>query len=204
MSQALFYGMFPRTAVLQLGPLVVWQEGVAYGAVQALRFVSVTVAGLSLVASTPTDRLMAALVRLRVPFGLAFLALTALRFVPETAREIGIVRDARARRGRPAWKRAPWAWLALEVAMLRPVVARSLRRARVLAEALDARGFDPVSPRSERRPLRLGAGDLALLGAAAAVTLGAVGARAAYSLYTADLWYVPAWRPLYAFVRAWL
>jgi energy-coupling factor transporter ATP-binding protein EcfA2/energy-coupling factor transporter transmembrane protein EcfT len=204
MSQALFYGMFPRTAVLQVGPLVVWREGVAYGAVQALRFVSVTIAGLSLVSSTPTDRLMAALVRLRVPFGLAFLALTALRFVPETAREVGIVRDARARRGRPAWKRAPWAWLALEVAMLRPVVARSLRRARVLAEALDARGFDPVSPRTERRPLRFALRDVALLGAAAAVTLAAAGARAAYSLYTADLWYVPAWRPLYAFVRAWL
>jgi len=65
LSQALFYSMSPRTPWLALGPLVVWREGLAYGLVQSIRFAALTVGGLVLVATTPPDRLLTALVRLR-------------------------------------------------------------------------------------------------------------------------------------------
>lgn len=204
LSQGLFYNQEPRVPLAQLGPLTLYREGVLHGLVQSLRLLAMTLGGLALSLSTPPDRLFAALLALRVPFGAAFLAVTALRFAPEVAREWWTVRQARATRGRPLWRRGPVAWLKLEVALLLPVVARSLRRARALAESLDARGFDPVAPRSARRPLVMRSGEKLLLGGALAVTLAAVTARGLYLLYTAELLYLPALRPLYGLVRRWM
>lgn len=203
-SQGLFYADLPRRAIVTIGPLTIWHEGVVHGLVQSLRFLSVACAGVALVATTPLDRLLAALLALRVPFPLAFLATTGLRFVPEVGREVLIVRRARARRGRPAWQRSPWAWLALEVSLLRPVVARAVRRARTMAESLDVRGFDPTAPRAARQPLRMQPWEPALLGSVLLLTLAAVGARLLYVAYVAEVVYFPNLRPLYGFVRSWM
>jgi energy-coupling factor transport system permease protein len=181
-----------------------WREGVAHGLTQSLRFVAMTLAGFTLAASTPPERLFAALRGLRVPYALGFLVVTALRFVPDVAAEWGAVRAARARRGRAAWRRAPWRWVLLEAALLAPVLARSLRRARALAESLDARGFDPTSPRAVRNPLRFRAADVAVFGSAALGGLALVAARLLFVVYTSDLWHHPDLRPLYGFVRNWL
>jgi len=204
LSQALFFADLPRTELFHLGPLSIWREGISYGLVQSLRFVAVTTAGIALAASTPLDRMLAALVRLRLPYALAFLAVTGLRFVPEVGREVLTVRSARARRGRPVYKRAPWRWLALEVSMLRPVVARSVRRARSMAESLDVRGFDASAPRAVRHPLAMAPWEVALVVSAMLLTSLAVAARLLYLAYLSDLVYIPALRSLYGLVRAWL
>ena len=204
LSQGLFYAELPRRPALELGPLVLWREGIAHGLVQSLRFVAVGFAGVAMVATTPLDRMLAALLALRVPYSLAFLATTGLRFVPEVGREVLTVRRARARRGRPAWKRAPWAWLALEVSLLRPVVARAVRRARTVAESLDVRGFDATTPRAIRRPLRMARWEPPLLLAATAAVLAALAARLLYVAYVTEVAYFPELRQVYGLVREWL
>jgi len=204
LSQGLFYADLPRIPLLHLGPVVVYREGVVHGLVQSLRLVSVTFAGVALAVSTPPDRLFAALLHLRVPYGLAFLSVTALRFVPEVGQELLVVRRARARRGRPAWARAPWEWLRLEVSLLRPVVARAVRRARSLAEALDSRGFDATAPRAVRRPLHLAAWEPVLLVAVYGVVLAVGVAQGLYWLYVGEVLYLPELRHLYGAVRFWL
>lgn len=204
LSQALFYAEQPRVPLLQFGPLTLWREGLRYGLAQSLRFIGLSLAGLAVAVSTPPDRLHAALRALRVPFGLALMASTALRFLPEITRELRTVRRARAARGRPVWRRGPLAWMRLELSLLRPVVARAWRRAHNLAESLDARGFDPTAPRTERRPLRMRPLDWGVLMGAAMVTIPAVCGRLLYLLYTSETWYHPALRPVYGFVRRWL
>lgn len=201
LSQGMFYGDEPRVALVTLGPLTLWREGVAHGLAQSLRFGAMTLAGFALAASTPPERLFAGLRALHVPFGLSFLVVTALRFVPDVAGEWAAVRRARARRGRPAWKRAPWAWLALETSLLTPVLARTLRRARALAESLDSRGFDASAPRAVRRPLRLRAMDVAVLCVATVVSFSVAAARVLFVLYTSDTWYHPGLREFYALAR---
>lgn len=203
-SQALFYADVPRTPALSLGPVTLWREGATHGLVQSLRLVATTFAGLALAVSTAPERLFAALVALRVPYGAAFLAVVALRFVPVAGRELRDVRRARARRGRPIWRRSPWAWLRQEMALLVPVAARSLRRARSLAETLDARGFDPLRPRRLRVPLRARPGELALVAVVWGLLAAVVGAELLYRAYLAEALYLPALRPLYGAVRAWL
>lgn len=204
LTQGLFYAEQPRVELIHWGPLTLWREGVRDGLVQSLRFLALSLSGVSLSLSTPPDRLFAAFVALRFPSGLAFLAVTALRFVPTLWAELAAVRASRASRGRPVWARSPLAWLALELSLLRPVVARSLRRARTLAETLDARGFDPAAPRRLRRPLDARPGELLALAAAAGLTLSLASARLLYLLYTSETVYLPALRPLYGFVRAYL
>lgn len=204
LAQGLFYSAEPRVAWLHLGPLTLWREGVQYGLVQSLRVVAVGLAGVALSISTPPDRLYAALLKLRLPFGLALMAGTALRFVPEVADSWRVVRRARARRGRPAHHRAPWAWLRLEISLLGPLVARALRRAWTLGESLDSRGFDPVAPRATRRPLQFGRWEPTAIVAMTSISLSAACARAVYLLYASDSVYWPTLRPVYSFVRNWL
>ena len=207
LSQGLFWAEWPRTPLVVLSrdpSIVVCREGVVHGLVQSLRFVALTAAGLWVALSTAPDRLVVGLLALRVPFGVALMGATALRFVPLVGEELLAVREARARRGRPLWQRGPWAWMKLEVTLLRPVVARALRRARALAESLETRGFHPTAPRAVRDPLRFGWADAFGLALAVGVTSAAALARGAYVLYGAELYYSPGLRPLYAFVRAWM
>jgi energy-coupling factor transport system permease protein len=203
-SQALFYNAEPRVALFHVGGLAVWREGVTYGLVQSMRVVAVGLAGIALSVHTPPDRLFAALLRLRVPFGLALMAGTAFRFLPELGSAWAVVRRARARRGRPALHRSPWGWLILEVGLLRPLVARAIRRARCLGESLDARGFDPVAPRAVRRPLVFKPLEPWLMGLVTTITLMALSMRVLYLLYAWDSVYVASLRPMYALVRNWL
>lgn len=204
LSQGIFYAAQPRTPLVHLGPLVFYREGAVHGLVQSLRLVGVTLAGLAVVLTTPVERLLLALNRLRVPFGVAFLAVTALRFLPEVTEDLATVRRARERRGRPSWRRSPWAWLRLEVAGVRPVVARALRRARVLAETLDTRGFDPAGRRTAWRPLHWGRWERGLLVAVGVMVLATAGLRLLYLLYAVELLYLPRLRPLYAWIRSYL
>ncbi len=195
LSQGMFYSMSPKTPLASLGSLVLYREGLAYGLVQSLRWTAVLVAGLSLVATTPVSKLLSALVRLKVPFGLAFLAVTAWRFLPIVVEEFQIARRARARRGRRK---------GLSIGLFRPVIAACLRRARGLAEALDARGFDPVAPRTERIPLVWRWNDSVVLAGVAGPTFGLLTVRMLYLAYTGDLWWDVRLLPVYAFARGWM
>ena len=204
LSQGLFYAEQPRVPLFSLGPLTLWREGLIYGLAQSLRLLALSMAGLSMAVSTPPDRLLAALRALKVPSGLALMTSAALRFLPSVGQEILVVRRARAHRGRPVWKRTPWAWMMLEISLLRPVVARAWRRALTLAESLDARGFDPGAARIMRRPLKMNALDWVALGILGSTTAALATVRILHLLYVAEVIWWPSLRPVYAFVRVWL
>lgn len=203
LTQALFYGGVPRTALLTIGPVSLWQEGVRHGLVQSERLAALGLLGTALAASTPPDRLVLGLVSLGVPGSLAFLSASALRAVPTAAAEWQTARTARARRA-GSRLRAPWTWLAQEASLLAPVCARSVRRARTLAETLESRGFHPLSAYTSRRPLAMGAHDRLLLAAIGLLLVACYSVEILFQLYLYGVLYVPSLRPLYAFARIWL
>lgn len=204
LSQALFYGEQPRTAVVAMGPLTLWREGMMHGLVQSLRFVSVALAGVALAIATPPEKLMIGLQRLGIPSGLCFLTVTALRFIPTVGAETLWVREARRHRGRPVWRRRPLAWLQVELGLMRPILARTLRRSRALAASMDTRGFDPTAKQMGRRTIHWQTSDTALALLAAGLCSAVVGSRVTYWLYTLDLAYHPRLRWVYGLVRDWL
>ena len=93
-SQGLFYDQYPRTPILTLiprtlpvvGPLTdgifLYQEGVLYGLRQSIRFSMVVIIGAFVVTTTQPRDLLLGLVRLGVPFPIAFMVITAIRYLP--------------------------------------------------------------------------------------------------------------------------
>jgi len=204
LSQSLFYGDQPRTELLQLGPITFWNEGVTHGLIQSLRFIGVSLGGIALTISTPPDRLLVAMQRLGIPSGLCFLTVTALRFIPTVGREIVGVRQARRLRSARGYNRNPWVLFRQELLLLMPILARSLRRARALAESMHIRGFDPSTPRQSRRPLTWQGSDTVILLASGGLCSALVSAKILFGLYSLDIFYHPGLRGLYGWCRNWL
>lgn len=187
LSQAIFYTIEPRTALFTIVPsfhLGAWEfpgvrfyrEGAQYGLLQSFRFAGLALAGVTVCLSTSPDRLLAGLVRLRVPVGLAFMAMTAMRFLPAMLDEWATVRRARRLRGyRGPQRFGPGDWLHAargELQMLLPVLAAALRRASLLAVAVSSRGFSPTAERTFYPELRLNFGERAFLFLLVALTWG--------------------------------
>lgn len=213
LGQGIFYRAVPRTPWLTLVPpdfpllgaatggVVVWREGLAHGLVQSLRATSMLGFGLAACWSVEPHALVLALTRLRVPYGVAFMTVTAFRFVPVVARESLTVAAVQRLRG---WRPSPWRpgrVLAVWAGRLRAVLAGALRRSATLAMAVQGRGFSPGAPRTEWRESRLRPVDLAVIAAAVSLTVAVALARLAYALHLYDLVHVDALRWVYVFAR---
>jgi energy-coupling factor transport system permease protein len=223
LSQGLFYAVYPRTVLFTIVPpfsigettfdgLHFYREGALYGAVQSLRMLAVTLAGLSVCLSTSPERLLAALTRMRVPVAVSFMTVTALRFLPLLLQELATARMARRLRGyrsglhglglpRPSsW----WRAARMELRLLVPVMASLLRRAGALAESVTSRGFDPSARRTFYPVLSMSMTQRLICLGLIVAWLAVAGAKLLYWCYVAQLYYDPALRGLYDLVRRYL
>lgn len=187
-SQALFYYAPTGDPLFTIVPaftlqgrqyagLHFWPEGAVYGAVQSLRFVANLLAGGSVALTTSPERLLAALVRLRIPAALSYMATAGLRSLPLAFDEWAALRQAyRLRSGRIRGGRLR---LREELQLIEPLLANTLRRAATLALAVRARGFDAAAPRTHYPPLAMKPNERLALAAIGMVWLVA----AAVSIY---------------------
>jgi energy-coupling factor transport system permease protein len=132
---------------------------------------AVALAMLLTFTTTPTaithgvERLGRPLKSLRVPVEeLALVMQLAMRFVPIIEWELKNTIDAQRSRGVEFERASAIARAGLFVSVLTPALFGSLRRADLLASAMRARGYEPGSPRTELRPLRLAARDYLAVG----------------------------------------
>lgn len=150
-SQALFFAQTPRTPLFVIispeapllgqltGGLYIYREGILYGAVQGLRSAAMLSLGLLVCWTSDPRQLLQALLAWRLPPQLAFMLVTAIRFLPVLAAETGEVITALQLRsdsqsGRTAVLRhLPY--------IAKPLLARCLRRAQTLALSVVSRGF---------------------------------------------------------------
>jgi energy-coupling factor transport system permease protein len=215
LSQAIFYDYLPRTPLWEivpavtLGPyefpgVIVYREGAIYGLGQSMRFLAVTLAGLTTYLSTSPERLLAVLGRLRVPSSISFLTVTSLRMLPQVLDDFRSLRQARAMRGYRVstivWHRGVWD----DMKLIGPLMAASVRRASNLAVAVSSRGFDPCAPRTYYPAMRLRPFEVAGLWLVAALVAILVVVKTLYWLYVAEIYYDPDLREVYDLVRRWL
>ena len=150
-SQALFYAQTPRSPLFVIispeagilgqltGGLYVYREGILYGAVQGLRSASMLTLGLLVCWTSDPRQLLQAMLSWRLSPQLAFMLVTAIRFLPVLAAETGEIITALqlrsdSQRGRTAVLRhLPY--------IAKPLLARCLRRAQTLALSVVSRGF---------------------------------------------------------------
>jgi energy-coupling factor transport system permease protein len=215
-AQGMFYDQVPRTEIIGWHPengigrwifgpsgLALYKEGFVYGFTQGLRVVLTAAAGFAVIFSTDPGQLLAALSFYRVPRGLAFMAVTALRFVPLLAQEAATSWQAARLRGySPSPLRSGTASLTVPFSLAQPVLASCMRRSSALAASLELRGL------SENPAVAKGAGlsmfSLLVVMVGFAIGAGVFASKLAFWLYQMDLVYVSSWREWYDFTRRWM
>lgn len=215
-SQALFYFGEPRTVLINLvdpgapvfgkffGELNVYREGFKYGAVQSLRFSFMLMAGLIFVWTTEPTAMLVALMRLKIPYTIAFMAVTAVNFLPTIIEEVLAVRLALSMRGGGIFSFNPFKLCFNALKLIRPVFINCYRRSNILALTIQGRAFNttPVSQMDLGRNFNFP--ELVLLACVMLVTATLVFIKIFYWLYLSGLYYHTELRPVYEFCRYYL
>ncbi|MGL5207219.1 MAG: energy-coupling factor transporter transmembrane component T family protein [Acidaminococcaceae bacterium] len=164
-SQALFFSQTPRTPLLVLvepgagfwgrftDGIVVYREGILYGAVQGLRSSIMLSLGLLVCWSSDPRQMLKALAAWKLSPQIAFMLVTAIRFLPVLASETGeIIIALRLRSARKNGQKSIIRYLPY---IAKPLLARCLRRAQTLALSVVSRGvfLSTSSRKSEHWPV---------------------------------------------------
>jgi energy-coupling factor transport system permease protein len=148
------------------------RESLAFGAATFLKFGTMMVAGLVLLATTRVEELFLGLVRLRLPYPVAFAFALALRWVPEVYQTALRVKEAQEVRGLDLHKGGPLTRLKRHLPLLVPIFLLTLRRTQTMSWALEARGFQAHRQRTYLLEIRMAPRDWLALALAAALLIG--------------------------------
>ena len=138
-SQALFFAQNPRTPILMLIRLYIYQEGIVYGAIQGMRSVSMIALGLLVCWTSDPRQLLKGLSSWRLSPQISFMLVTAIRFFPVLVAEAGEVIIAlqlrsHGNKGRTRIiQHLPY--------IVKPLLARCIRRSQTLALSVVSRGL---------------------------------------------------------------
>lgn len=166
-------------AVLAQGPTrLFWRvsaESLAFGLATFLKLAAMLVAGLTLLATTPVEELFLGLVKLKIPYPVAFAFALALRWAPEVLATARRVKEAQEVRGLTPEAPGLAGRLRRTLPLLVPIFLLTLKRTQTMALALEARGFQALPRRTYLLDTRLSWRDAVVL-AAALLTVAAFGA----------------------------
>ena len=215
-SQAIFYNEFPRTVSFSLigndfpligratGGVRIYREGLLYGAIQSLRFNTTLTIGCFIIWTTQPRDLLLAFVKLRVPYGLAFMVTTALHYIPIIGSETTTIIRSQQLRGFRYLQLNPHKVILGILSCFRPVLSSNIRRATHLGDAVESRAFFPDIAENQRtslRALKLRLQDLVLIVILAMAFVSIVVLKVAYFCYANGIYYASWMRFMYAFAR---
>ena len=124
-------------------------EGILFAVLLALRLVAMIIM-LPLVSfTTPVQKFALGLVRMGMPYRLAFTTTTALNMVPILQAETGVIVDAQRLRAMQSFEKGKLGEkLRAYPALVTPLVIGSMRRAQLMAVAMDSRAFGASKTRT--------------------------------------------------------
>jgi energy-coupling factor transport system permease protein len=159
---SLFYGGPKYELMLQLGPVTVYREGVAFGLSIGLRFLCVLSYSSIFVRTTDPTLLASSLIhQVHLPYRIGYTVLTAYRFIPILQRELSNIRDAHKIRG--GYREGIWARLGRIRRYGIPLLSNGIRKAERMSISMDARGFGTAQDRTYYRPTSLRTSDVLFL-----------------------------------------
>ena len=212
LSQSLFYSRYPRDAICTLvapnwffkDGLRIYSQGIHHGAVQSCRMIAVAFSGYAVCFSTEPDDFLKGFVALKIPFSLAFMAVSAIQFIPVAVEALLETRTAMRLKGYRPLKRGIRQTVRTELGALRTVLAGTIRRSEEKSLSILTRGFEITGRRTVFYEDRLtGKERVALAGVQFAV-LGLTAVKSLFWLYQHQVWSASSLRGLYAFTREWL
>lgn len=213
-SQGIFYNQFPRTVIFTLihkdvpiiggltGGIHLYREGLFHGAVQSLRFNTMLTVSCFIIWTTQPRDLLLALVKLRVPYSLAFMVTTGLRYIPLIGSEARTVIRSQRLRGFRYLRLNLFHTISGILNSLRPILTNNIRRATHLSEAVESRAFSPDAVhRTSLRELKTQQQDVILIALLLVCLLSVIGLKGVYFLYANGLYYASWLRGAYTFAR---
>ncbi len=213
-SQAIFYNEFPRTVIFTLihkdtpiigggtGGIHLYREGLFHGAVQSLRFNTTLTISCFIIWTTQARDLLLALVKLRVPYSLAFMVTTGLRYIPLIGSDVKTVIRSQHLRGFRYLQLNFFHAISGILNSVRPILTNNIRRATHLGEAVESRAFSPdASHRTSLRELQTRGQDVILITVLLVCLLSVIGLKSIYFLYANGLYYASWLRGAYTFAR---
>jgi energy-coupling factor transport system permease protein len=161
------------------GKLALHWEGLVFGVMVAFRLLSPLFALPLVVMTTDVNDLVVGLVRLRIPFKVAFIFSIALRFVPFIFSEIGSIMEAQRLRGLALEKMNFFRRIPVFASMLVPLILGSLLKAQTLEIVLQSKAFSGSPERTflNESEVRLRPIDYALLVGGIVFFVGAIVTR---------------------------
>lgn len=142
-------------ALTQGRGIVLVQEGVLWGTVTSLKFLIALFSGNWMVMTTKPKEILLALNKIGVPIKLTFVAMTALRFIPIVMEEWYVTLNAQRARGMKFRRLNIRALLNAIIAVIGTLIANSIRRARILALAMETRAFGSNKKKVSFRELKM-------------------------------------------------
>ena len=142
LGQVRAYGRWLRLVVpmsLFFGAVVWWSAGMDAAVFAALKLLTLTSAFFAFFSTTVPEDLANSLVKMGLPYAVAFVMSTSLQFVPMMGRKARNVLDAQRARGIPL--EPGWSALRHYPAFFGPILIQAFQFAEELAEAMEARGF---------------------------------------------------------------
>jgi len=142
LGQVSAYGRWLRLVIpmsLFFGAVVWWSAGMDAAVFAALKLLTLTSAFFAFFSTTVPEDLANSLVKMGLPYAVAFVMSTSLQFVPMMGRKARNVLDAQRARGIPL--EPGWSALRHYPAFFGPILIQAFQFAEELAEAMEARGF---------------------------------------------------------------
>ncbi|MGP8153886.1 MAG: energy-coupling factor transporter transmembrane component T family protein [Smithella sp.] len=171
-SQGFFYTLEPRTIIITIlspyaglpgkitGGIVLYREGIIYGALQSLRLFSAMLLSAVIVMSTYPSDLLLGMESMGMPERIGFVITVSIRFIPSLSDEARRIFLAQRMRGLKV--KGIRGWFRAFYRLLPPLIIDSLRNARRIALAAEVRAFN--GNRTKLKELKFSLRDWTFLG----------------------------------------
>lgn len=153
----IFYGK--GQPLFRVGPFIYTIEGLTVRGSSAARIVNVVLSSMLFVWVTNPRDFVTGLVRLGVPYRIAFTIFVGLNYIPIMTNEMHYITEAQTLRGLRR-DRSFGGLLRQYRTYLVAVLLRSLRKAQITAFALDSKGFGAYPERTYLNPFRWSLGGI--------------------------------------------
>jgi energy-coupling factor transport system permease protein len=147
---ALMWPFFAKgqTPLWSWGSLEVSQESLLYGIAMGLRLATFVAAGLIFLSTTKNEEITNGLIRMGIPYPVAFALSTALRLVPTFAGAGATIIQAQVSRGLDLESGSIFSRVGKFIPQAVPLFIYALRHTNLLAMALESKGFSPGAKRT--------------------------------------------------------
>jgi energy-coupling factor transport system permease protein len=146
------------------GPFQLSRESILYGMAMGLRLATFVGIGLIFLSTTRNEELTNGLIRMGVPYAVAFALSTALRLVPTFAGAGATIIQAQVSRGLDLETGSIFKRMGKFIPQAVPLFIYAIHHTNTLAMALDSKGFDPQAKRTFYYEPRMKRNDYVVIG----------------------------------------